>query len=458
MAGVNTTVNILNYGAKGDGTTDDTQAFVNALAYLKSQNGGVLFIPNGIFIFKQQLVLDRVIIKGLNQACSEIRMGVALGTGVAAIKVVNRGRGFQTGMEDVSLTCSIGSRVIGVRNHYCDGVSTGTQCFLNRVNISNFDVGLNIDGASHCSFTNCNIQDNYYNVFFKDDQGDHTFFNCIFDGASYASVGINGDKEGHPETLFLRCHFGFSPYGVYQEMPLNPDYEQAMMVEWVFDGARFESIGNAAIYTEGWNLGWGKGRGIRNCTFRNVGFSWDVTGDFVLPNKPATASVWANDCEGIIIYDPGYSPFTHRTNSDPTVGAIKLSHNNALWNGYFNYSAFDTTSAEVVGFPNFLSFSPTTVFLNGKTSGQANILFTSEIGSTDGNNPCRKIIIKFNNYVNSTSTADVFNFPVPLKNSPVIASNLANFPASALTITNKSLSFKPQNKTVYNGYLTLMGE
>lgn len=37
--------NVIEYGAKGDGITDDRQAFLNALNYLKTKGGGVLFIP-----------------------------------------------------------------------------------------------------------------------------------------------------------------------------------------------------------------------------------------------------------------------------------------------------------------------------------------------------------------------------------------------------------------------------
>lgn len=42
-------VNILDYGAKGDGETDDTQAIQNAINYASTMNMGV-FIPVGIFI------------------------------------------------------------------------------------------------------------------------------------------------------------------------------------------------------------------------------------------------------------------------------------------------------------------------------------------------------------------------------------------------------------------------
>ncbi|WIT26393.1 hypothetical protein [Bacillus phage SPO1L3] len=38
-------VSVTSMGAKGDGVTDDTQAFIDALQYLKSLGGGILEVP-----------------------------------------------------------------------------------------------------------------------------------------------------------------------------------------------------------------------------------------------------------------------------------------------------------------------------------------------------------------------------------------------------------------------------
>ena len=49
-------VDIKNFGAKGDGITDDSEAFVEALAEL---NGGAILIPAGRYKITKQLVLER---------------------------------------------------------------------------------------------------------------------------------------------------------------------------------------------------------------------------------------------------------------------------------------------------------------------------------------------------------------------------------------------------------------
>lgn len=42
-------INLRQFGAKGDGSTDDTTALTNALSYLNTAGGGVLFVPRGTF-------------------------------------------------------------------------------------------------------------------------------------------------------------------------------------------------------------------------------------------------------------------------------------------------------------------------------------------------------------------------------------------------------------------------
>ena len=56
-----TVVNAKDFGAKGDGVTDDTQSLQNALDYLNSIGGGTLFLPAGSYIISKNyeaLTLD----------------------------------------------------------------------------------------------------------------------------------------------------------------------------------------------------------------------------------------------------------------------------------------------------------------------------------------------------------------------------------------------------------------
>ncbi|WP_242250697.1 glycosyl hydrolase family 28-related protein [Bacillus cereus group sp. BfR-BA-01379] len=57
------------YGLIGDGTTDETSKVLEAIAYVKTIGGGVLYFPNGTYRIKKQLRIDfsNVIIMGQNK-------------------------------------------------------------------------------------------------------------------------------------------------------------------------------------------------------------------------------------------------------------------------------------------------------------------------------------------------------------------------------------------------------
>jgi hypothetical protein len=43
-------INIKDYGAKGDGTTNDTSAFASAFSFLKTEGGGMIVVPEGEYV------------------------------------------------------------------------------------------------------------------------------------------------------------------------------------------------------------------------------------------------------------------------------------------------------------------------------------------------------------------------------------------------------------------------
>ncbi|MCM1467505.1 MAG: glycoside hydrolase family 55 protein [Alistipes sp.] len=57
LSSVSGTVNIVQYGAKGDGITDDTYAIKNAIDYVK-RKGGILYFPPGEYIFSERILID----------------------------------------------------------------------------------------------------------------------------------------------------------------------------------------------------------------------------------------------------------------------------------------------------------------------------------------------------------------------------------------------------------------
>ncbi|OMF47706.1 MULTISPECIES: glycosyl hydrolase family 28-related protein [Paenibacillus] len=54
-------VSVKDFGAVGDGVTDDTSAFQNAIQQLSTGNGGTLFLPKGKYLVKQTMNITKAI-------------------------------------------------------------------------------------------------------------------------------------------------------------------------------------------------------------------------------------------------------------------------------------------------------------------------------------------------------------------------------------------------------------
>lgn len=60
----NNEINIKQFGAKGNGTNDDTQAFKNAISYIENSSCKTLYVPNGQYLLNSSLIISDIIIKG----------------------------------------------------------------------------------------------------------------------------------------------------------------------------------------------------------------------------------------------------------------------------------------------------------------------------------------------------------------------------------------------------------
>ena len=58
------TTNVKTFGAKGDGTTDDTLAIQSAINYLNALGGGTLYFPNGIYLSDMLTMYSNIKILG----------------------------------------------------------------------------------------------------------------------------------------------------------------------------------------------------------------------------------------------------------------------------------------------------------------------------------------------------------------------------------------------------------
>lgn len=192
-------LNILAYGAVGDGQTDNTTAIQNALNAAAAEGVGV-YVPPGTFNFGNLLNVNGIRLNGASYATSilqstgsnqTIQMG---GTGaiIANLQFITT---FTAGRQNDSL---INSAIAAI---------SATNCQVDHVLINgNFTGGIFSFGSSGCKFTNNTIENtyadcigNYYGS--TNNLVDSNYiFNCGDDGISVVSYANESLNSGHTIT------------------------------------------------------------------------------------------------------------------------------------------------------------------------------------------------------------------------------------------------------------------
>lgn len=160
--------NIKDFGAVGDGTSDDTVAFKSAMAMIAANNGGTLTIPDGEYIITSPVAVPSgIIIQGTNGLHSLASTSDLIRKNPARITL----RGSNTSMFRVGeCTENVSFRDIelyaqsnvGTNGLEAFGAWTSSQGFnFDRVTFQNFDRGINAYGLPQ---TNLGWQFDYVKI------------------------------------------------------------------------------------------------------------------------------------------------------------------------------------------------------------------------------------------------------------------------------------------------------
>ena len=192
-------VSVKDFGAVGDGVTDDTAAFTDALAV----NASFLevYIPEGTYRLASPIIINRqnLTLTGANRSST-----LYPDTGVTAIEVAVA--------NGVSLTVIRDLRIYGNTNA-TGGIALGGQfvafCQLRNLSIENFtsfgSFGIKMSKVQELDIDNCYIADNYNNIVFPNVAGNYATSCHIHGMGGYIgralNLGILLEKEAATLTV-----------------------------------------------------------------------------------------------------------------------------------------------------------------------------------------------------------------------------------------------------------------
>ncbi len=165
--------NVRDFGAVGDGRTDDTIAVQSALAYVASKNGGRLRFPEGDYIvggiqgFEGLAIPSGIIIEGVSGLQTGASTNNVKRSNASRITLRGAGRSLfrigecveQVTIRDIELNAETNNRTIGIEGTGAYTTSQGFQ--FERMAFTNFYRGIQVEGLPQ---TNLNWQFDYVKV------------------------------------------------------------------------------------------------------------------------------------------------------------------------------------------------------------------------------------------------------------------------------------------------------
>jgi hypothetical protein len=156
-------VNVKDFGAAVDGSTDDGAAWDTAVDAVEAAGGGVVCMPEGTSITNRQIVLPtKVRIKGKGKRASILKAGGSFSTSTAVVRLGSgaaSGYVFDCRVEDMTIDCNTVSGSIGIYSTDANEGSGARDVLVNKYMA--FGVELDDSGASnfndHYLFDECEL-------------------------------------------------------------------------------------------------------------------------------------------------------------------------------------------------------------------------------------------------------------------------------------------------------------
>jgi hypothetical protein len=276
-------VNVVDFGARPDDTTDNATAFERAVERGLA-TGKPLLIPaaRGAYATSRPFRPLTGLIGMGRQSCIKALGAAGFDGGRPIVQIgwtrAENGEPCRVPLRDVRIlgaarrnerragdAASIGFAGTGL---LYDEMTGPTHAF--GVEVSHCRKGIvHANATGHIGGTALNVSNCWYNLYWERNTGDYRYYDSVFTGALFATYGCHGsnridgiDPGGISGLLLSGCHGGFAPYGFFQE-----DGDGTVgLVGLTLQNASFEQTGNAVIRT-----------GRQTSGLQRVSCSWDVT-------------------------------------------------------------------------------------------------------------------------------------------------------------------------------------
>lgn len=152
--------NVRDFGAKGDGVTDDTVAIRSALAFIATRNGGTLQFPEGDYIVTSPLVLPSgVTIQGVGSLGTGAPTNNTNQRAVSRIYLKGSNRSiFRIGectervtIRDIELYAETSDKTVGIEA--VGAYNSSQDFFFERVTFNNFYRGIYVRGLPQTNYS-----------------------------------------------------------------------------------------------------------------------------------------------------------------------------------------------------------------------------------------------------------------------------------------------------------------
>lgn len=262
--------NVKDYGAVGDGTTDDTSAIQSAINAANTAGGGTVLFPAGTYLISSALTIySKIDFVGMGRLVSTIHQSSTTVDGLKGVDIDSftmrnmglQGPGSGTG-HGIIITRStransyrIDVDTAYIRSFGGDGINISNaivSTFSNVISETNGGYGFNLYGVSggaagtSCLFSNCYANGNTNNGYHLDTMTYCAFVACAADSnpVGYEVVGANGESQG---ISFLGCGAESSPTG----FEINDGRGIGLMNCWTYacSGKSFWVTGSAQAIT-----------------------------------------------------------------------------------------------------------------------------------------------------------------------------------------------------------------